>query len=100
MKQVYFSEKLNKYYGSQKECEAAEKEYDLKQEEISQIKIERSKEADEIKVAEKAYKEAYDHYLDLLNKFIKKYKTYHYSYTTEVQKPTDLFDIVFRSWPF
>ena len=39
MKQVYFSEKLNKYFDSKKECEAAEAAFDQEK-----IKKEKAKE--------------------------------------------------------
>ena len=100
MKPVYYSEKTKKYYEKEADAIAAEKEWDEKNAVALKLKEERQKAADEIDTAYKAYIEAYDHYIELMNAFIKKYKAYHTTYTQELSKPVSLFDLVNRVMNF
>ena len=93
MKPVYYSEKTKKYYDEEKEAIAAEKEWDEKNAVALKLKEDRQHDADEIEKARKAYQEAYDKYIDLLNAFIKKYKFYHATYSKEFSRPVSLIDI-------
>lgn len=90
------SEKTGKEYGSVEECIKAEKAYDekiaaekaAKEKALVEQKAkkealasERKARAKEIEDAMKAVKEAEDKYRELLNAFIKDYKSYHYTTT-------------------
>lgn len=100
MKPVYYSEKTKKYYDEEAAAIAAEKEWDEKNAVALKIKEDRQKAADEIEAARKAYVEAYNHYIDLMNEFIKKYKSYHTTYTQEISKPVSLFDLIDKMFNF
>ena len=94
MKQVYFSEKLNKYFESKKECEAAEAAFD--QEKIEKEKAKEARAEDATKV-EEAYKnifevskeaaqkmhEAEQEYYKARREFIDKYGSFHMTYSNE-----------------
>ena len=93
MKPVYYSEKTKKYYDEKEDAIAAEKEWDEKNAVALKIKEERQAAADEIEAARKEYVKAYNHYIDLMNEFIKKYKSYHTTYTQEISKPVSIVDL-------
>ena len=107
MKQVFLSEKLNKYFDSEEECKKAEKEHDeklalakaekeKKLELEKQKKAERKERADEVTEAFKKAEEARKHAYELMDKFCKDYGSFHTSYTTEDLVPArSLFDIIF-----
>ena len=92
MKQLFKSEITGKVYESEQECLDAEKEHNelvLKQ---NKEKEERKASADEIKKAYEDYlalrkknkeseREAYSKYIDLRNKFVDKYGSYHVTVT-------------------
>ena len=94
MKQVYFSEKLNKYVESKKECEAAEAAFD--QEKIEKEKAKEAR-AEDAKKVEEAYKnifevskeaaqkmhEAEQEYYKARREFIDKYGSFHMTYSNE-----------------
>lgn len=95
MKEVYYSETLKKYFEDKAECEKAEEEYNRKHAEELKAKEERKARAKEVD-------EAYKNYINLRNDFIKKYGSYHTTYTSEDTKDAnlvDLFEEVFR-WPW
>lgn len=100
MKQLFKSEITGKVYESEQECLDAEKEHNelvLKQ---NKEKEERKASADEIKKAYEDYLalrkknkesegEAYSKYIDLRNKFVDKYGSYHVTVTQKNNlKPT------------
>lgn len=107
MKQVFLSEKLNKYFDSEEECNKAEKEHEeklalVKAEQEKKLELEKQKKAERKERAEavtQAFKdadEAYKHAKDLLNEFVREYGSFHTSYTTKDLVPTrSLFDIFF-----
>lgn len=92
MKQLFKSEITGKVYDSEEECLNAEKEHNelvLKQ---NKEKEERKASADEIKKAYEDYlalckknkeseRESYNKYIDLRNKFVDKYGSYHLTVT-------------------
>ena len=95
MKEVYYSEILKKYFEDKAECEKAEEEYNRKHAEELKAKETRKAEAKEVD-------EAYRNYINLRNAFIKKYGSYHTTYTSENTSDAPLvsiFEDVFR-WPW
>lgn len=106
-----YSEKLNKLYNTVEECQKAEleakeaenREKILKERAEAEAKAKKEKEAAERKAAaaeleeaRKAMNTAQKHYAELLNAFVKKYKSYHYSTTSLADIPTlfDTFDLL------
>lgn len=81
-KTLYLSEILNKTFESVEELEAAEKEYLDKQAEKEAAKAERKRRADEVSAAYEEIRKAQEKYEKLLSAFLKDYKTYHTTYTT------------------
>lgn len=109
----YYSEKLNRVFDSDKECleaeEAAEKakiqaklEQARKEREEKERKekdaAERKAMAAEVEAARKAMVEAQHAYHEKIDAFIKKYGTYHMTWTNSKDAPTlfDLFDNLFN----
>lgn len=100
MKQLFKSEITGKVYDSEKECLDAEKAHNELIVKESKAKEERKQEAEEIKKAyadyislldanKKAETESYNKYLELKNKFIDKYGSYHLTLTQKDDlKPT------------
>ena len=90
----FYSEKTNKYYDSQDECLKAEEKYETDLAEARAKKealaSERKARASEVEAALKAVKDAEDKYFELLDAFIKDYKSYHYT-------TTNIGDFPFRS---
>lgn len=80
----YYSDELGKAFDTEKECLAAEKTYKLeqkkKQDEAEAAKKMRADRAAEVECALKEANEAYQHYHELLNKFIKDYGSFHCSF--------------------
>ena len=76
MKTVYYSEELKKYFTDKDECEKAEKEFEEKHALELKAKEERKKRAQEVN-------DAYAHYMDLRNAFIKDYKEFHMTYRSD-----------------
>lgn len=108
---LYFSEKLNKAFKTEKECLEAEfkaKEEEnrkaiLKEREEAELKAkkeaaaaERKEAAAKVDTARKAYLEAQKAYRTELEEFCKTYGTYHYSVENGDEIPS-LFD-VFGNW--
>ena len=80
----YYSELTKKVYDTEKDLVAAEDEENQKlavEKEKQQKRAERAKEVED---AHKAVVEAYNHYIELKNKFIDDYKSYHVSYSHKV----------------
>jgi F0F1-type ATP synthase membrane subunit b/b' len=81
----YFSEDLNKYFDTEKECieaeESAAKAKADAEAKAKELKAERKARAQEVEDALKTLKEAQKAYRDLVHKFVKDYGSYHYSYT-------------------
>ena len=88
MKPVYYSEVLKKYFENEDECVAAEKEYNDKHAAELAKKEERKNDA-------KKVDEAYKTYLQLRSDFVKKYGSYHCTYTEK-----DLPDLTDWNWFF
>lgn len=86
----YYSDKTKKVYADVKALEAAETEWDKAHEVELKEKAAVKADADEIKKAYDELNKAREHYNDLVNKFIKKHKSYHLTVTT-----TDFFDNFF-----
>jgi flagellar hook-basal body complex protein FliE len=94
----YYSEKLNKIFDSEDECQKQEKAFLDKQkaEEEKQVKLAETRKA-RAKEVEDAYKkanEAYKEFLELKNKFIKDYRTIHMSF----DELSDLVNDPFKFW--
>lgn len=86
MKQVYYSELLKKYYDDKEKCLAAEDEYTKKHEAELKAKEERVTKAKEVE-------EAYKHYLELRSEFVKKYGSYHMTFTDKDLAGVSIFDL-------
>jgi hypothetical protein len=92
----YYSEKTKKEYSTEKECIAAEKEYDKANAEKEKERALIKKEADEINKAYEELKVARKKYNDLVNEFIKKHNSYHLTISNK-----DFFDTFFDNfWLF
>lgn len=83
---LYTSEKTNKSYKTIPELEAAEAEYDKKQEQINKAKIERSEAAKKVEEALKAVDTAKAAAEKALKDFNNKYGAYHRSYIIDKDK--------------
>ena len=109
------SEKTNKWYTTVDECIAAEKAFDeavakekaekekaLAEKKAKEEKLgaERKARANEIEEAYKASCEAYKHYQDLLNAFVKDYGSFHMTVHTGDLNPFDSFKHLFNGFWF
>lgn len=114
MKQVYFSEKLNKYFDSKKECEAAEAAFDqekIKKEKAKEARSEDAKKVEEaykhifavrkeasqmIREANRMIEDAQQAYYKARREFVNKYGSFHMTYSNDNGDETistgDLFD--------
>lgn len=81
----YYSDKTRKLYDTEEDLLKAE-------ELLAQKEIEEKKKMESRKSRAKEVEDAYKHYLDLLDKFIKDYGSFH---TTLTQLPKSLFDFWF-----
>lgn len=92
MKQLFKSDVTGKVYDSEEECLKAEKEHNELVVKQNKEKEERKAFADEIKTAYEDYldlckknkadeRDAYNKYLDLRNRFVDKYGSYHLTVT-------------------
>ena len=93
-----FSEKTKKIYPTVEACEAAEAEYDLKQ---AQIAEERKKLAETRKERAKEVEDAYQAavaaqktFLELRNKFVKDYGSFHMTVRNTEAMPSFMDDII------
>jgi len=93
----YYSEKLRKVFNTADECTSAEKEYEdklaaerIKCEELTNTRKARAKEVDE---AWKAVRTAQKKYVELRNKFVKDYGSWHMT-ISEPESFTDLFTML------
>lgn len=84
----YYSEVLKKTFDSEKECLKAEHEYEVKlaEEERNRKKLadERKARAKEIEDARNEVLKAQKKYSDLINAFVKDYKSFHMTYSTKL----------------
>lgn len=83
----YLSEVTGKTYNSAEDCEIAEKEF-LAEKEAAQKAAEekanaRKERAAEVNEAFKAAEEAKNRYIELRNKFVEDYGSYHFTYNTK-----------------
>lgn len=96
------SEKTNKSYATVQECLAAEKEYDEKvakeKEKQEKLSAARKERANEIEQAYKASVDAYKHYQDLLDAFVKDYGSFHMTVHTGNLNPFNSFSHLFNSF--
>ena len=92
----YYSEKTKKEYSTEKECIAAEKEYDKANAEKEKERALVKKDADEINKAYEELKVARKKYNDLVNEFIKEHNSYDLTISNK-----DFFDTFFDNfWLF
>lgn len=97
----YYSDIFRKLFDTEEELNKAEADYKAKKEqevaEKERLSKERATRAKEIEDAYIALNDAKQHYLELRNKFIKDFGSYHVSYTTKT--PTgalnDMIDLFF-----
>lgn len=93
----YYSEILKKAFDSEKECLAAEEEYEHSIEVAKRKKEELAKErkarAQEVEAALKEVQAAREKYDKLLTAFCKDYGAFHYSWTSENVSPS-IFDFL------
>lgn len=98
------SEKTNKTYATVEECLAAEKEFDeavaKKKEEAEKLNKTRKNRANEVEEAYKTAQDAYQHYRDLLDTFVKDYGSFHMTVHTGNLNPFDSFSHFFNNFPF
>lgn len=97
----YYSEVVGKTYDTEKECLAAE-QLALKAREEEKTKkekeaAERKNMANEVEAARKAMVEAQKLYRDKLEAFVKRYGSYHMSWTDSKEIPT-LFNLLSNSF--
>lgn len=109
----YYSEKLNRVFDSPDQCKEAETAYEKEQiqAKLEQARKEREEKerkekevaerkamAAEVEAARKAMVEAQHAYHEKIDAFIKKYGTYHMTWTNSKDAPTlfDLFDNLFN----
>lgn len=94
----FYNEYLKRFYDTQEECLAAEKQYlaaqTEKEEKEKQKKEERAAAAKRVEAAQKAMNEAQSNYRKELEEFCKKYGTYHYS-TNSFDNIPHLFSTIF-----
>lgn len=86
----YYSEKLKKLFDTVEELKEAEKQFDEKEALELKKREERAARAKEVD-------EAYQHYTELMKKFIEDYGYYHKTYNDK--NFIDLIDNLWR-WPF
>lgn len=95
----YYSEKLNKLFESEEECNKAEAEHDaqVREEEERKTKLanERKARAKEVEAAAKSVMEARKAYDELLARFIKDYGSFHATISSNGDF-FDLFESLFR----
>ena len=98
----FYSEKINKYYDTEKECLSAEKDYEEKlaveKAKKEELVATRKARAAEIEDAYKAIFEARKHYNELMDKFIKDYGSFHMTIRTGNDNPFNLFDSLRFFW--
>jgi hypothetical protein len=91
----YYSESTKKFYDSADDCAAAEKELAEKKalatREKEELAAKRKEDADKIKEILERRNNIEKEYRDAVNDFVKKYGSYHYTYTSN-NLPS------FRSW--
>ena len=96
------SEKTNKSYATVQECLTAEKEYDEKvakeKEKQEKLSATRKERANEIEQAYKASVDAYKHYQELLDAFVKDYGSFHMTVHTGNLNPFNSFSHLFNSF--
>lgn len=93
IEQRFYSNLTKKLYNSKEEAEKAE-DVVKKQTAVEQKKKEeRSNRAKEVEEAYKKVLEDRKHYVDLKNKFIQDYGSFHMTYTDKEAEPTTLFDL-------
>lgn len=98
MKTKFYSEKLDKLFDTEAECKDAEVEYEKKVKAENAKKEERAADA---KLVDEAFKEAIkaqDHYIELRNEFVKKYGSYHKTWSSTTPSMTSLVDLLFDSF--
>ena len=86
MKQIWYSESLKKYFDDQEACEKAEKEFEEKHALELKKKEEKTAKAKEIE-------EAYKHYLELRDEFVKTYGAWHMTLTDRDLGGISIFDL-------
>ena len=91
MKHLFYSEELKKYFDTEEECLKAEEEFKQKHEAELKLREEKAERAKEIK-------EAYKHYLELRETFIKDYGAWHMSLTEKDLPETSLLDLFDKFW--
>ena len=94
---MLYSEKLNKFYEEDQleQLQIEEAEFDA----AEKAKAERQRRAEEVEAARKARDEANAKYVELMNAFLKDYKSYHYTETKPLAVPAkSLFDMIFDSF--
>ena len=95
----YYSEALQKFYNTPEECEEAESKEQKAKEEAEKkakaLKEQRKERAAEVEKALDELNKAEKHYRELLDKFLKDYGAFHYTYT---YKDNDLDS--FFNWPY
>ena len=94
MKQMYYSEILNKYFETEEKCLKAETEFNEKHALEIKKKEERAARAKEVEDAFKEVIKAREHYVELKNNFINDYGSFHMTYTDKEPKSTILLDLL------
>ena len=100
MKQLFYSEKLNRTFDSEADCIAAEAEQEKKLALVEAEKAEKKAAAKEVEEAFKAANDAYKKANEALNEFCKKYGSFHTTITDSSLPRTSLFDLFFDNFWF
>lgn len=98
----YLSEKTNKAYSSVEELQAAEKEFEAKNEAENKMKLARTEDAKKVDEAHAKLAEAAKNYNDTLDAFLKKYGSYHRTFTLTdgTEAAMSMADKLFNDWWF
>ena len=92
----FYSEITKKIYDDKEALNKAEKEEAEKQKKAELVQQERSVRAKEIESAYKTAVDDYNHYNELVNKFIDDYGSFHMTYNEHGMPFKSLFDILFN----
>lgn len=96
MEHGYYSYKLNRPFKSLEELQAEEEKLLNKEKQEQKLKEERARDAEEIEQLMKKREELSDEINQKINKFIEKYKTYHYTLRSTYNPKSNGLNTFFR----
>jgi len=96
----YYSDVMKKFFDTEKECVKAEEKFkkELAEKEAAELKLkeEKTARAKEVEAAYAAVQEAQKNYVELRNKFVEDYKSYHMTYSSISDYINDVFENQFK----